>query len=226
MIKRGLTIPEAIDELFKINVSRESPLLKDKANSLVRNKLIKVERQEKVQRGSVYLAEGQLVVLHNALLLNAVFTDPKQVKKIFEDTAYRKECAAVLKSVFSSQNSLFGISISSKKSFELIHSLECENSQNILYKEKLPNPFQQLPQVAMGSNTSLLCALLAQSSILAPADSLLLCFLKGEWQEASVFASQLSSDTPGLTMLQELINQKLKEAQEFDELLDFFRSSF
>ena len=66
MVSSKLTIPEAIRKLFDIDVAKDSPLLKNKANSLVRNGLIKVETEKIVQRKAVYLADGQLTVLHNA----------------------------------------------------------------------------------------------------------------------------------------------------------------
>lgn len=79
-----ITIPQAIKKLFDIEVSKESPYIKDKANSFVRNKLIKVVTEQKVQRKSVYLKDSQqLDVLYNALLLNAFYPDPKHVQQIF-----------------------------------------------------------------------------------------------------------------------------------------------
>lgn len=108
MGNRGLTIPEAIHKLFGINVAKESPLLKNKANSLVRNGLIEVERESKVQRSGVTLRAGQEIALHNALLLNAIFPDPKDVKRIFLDAQFRRECAELVVNVLKNRNSLLG----------------------------------------------------------------------------------------------------------------------
>ena len=84
MIAKGLTIPEAIYKLFGVQVATESPFLKNKANSFVRNELITVDRDPKVQRDGIYLKPGQESVLHNALILNAIFPNTANTKKIFE----------------------------------------------------------------------------------------------------------------------------------------------
>ena len=46
----GLTILDAIRYLFGIDVAKESPYLKDKANSLVLYKLVKVNTEKVIQR--------------------------------------------------------------------------------------------------------------------------------------------------------------------------------
>jgi len=62
-----ITIPDAIYKLFAINVAKDSQFLKNKANSLVSNGLVKTVRDEHVQRATVYLKDkSQLTVLHNA----------------------------------------------------------------------------------------------------------------------------------------------------------------
>lgn len=221
MVSSKLTIPEAIRKLFNIDVAKESPLLKNKAHSLVRNGLIKVETEQIVQRKAVYLADGQLTVLHNALLLNAIFPDPKEVKKIFEDRCFRNVCAETLAAMFSGQSSLAGIALRSPETIKLVGSLAGDFN---LYEENLPNPFPILPQVAMGKNTNLLHALLAQSASLAPADSLLLAFLNGNLVDAEQLASQLHSTDPSVLTLQKAINSRLNDARDFDDLLDQFRN--
>lgn len=215
-----LTIPDAIRKLFGIDVAKESPLLKNKANSLVRNGLIKTETELIVHRKSVYLAKGQEIVLFNALLLNAVFPDPKDVKKVFFDTDYRQKAAITAKSVLLENKSLMGVAISHPDTRELISCLEGAFD---LFNEKLPNPFQMLPQVALGGEASLLHALLAQAASLSPADGLFFCFLKGDIAEANRLAQKIEADTPELNALKNTIESKYREAQEFDFLLDQFR---
>ena len=85
MIAKGPTIPEAIYKLFGVHVAKESPLLKNKANSFIRNGLVAVEREARVQRDSVHLMPGQEVILGNALVLNAIFPSTSNTKKIFEN---------------------------------------------------------------------------------------------------------------------------------------------
>ncbi|KPH96229.1 hypothetical protein AMS58_01295 [Pseudoalteromonas porphyrae] len=216
----GLTIPDAIRHLFEIDVAKESPYLKDKANSLVRNKLIKVNTEKVVQRSKQYLAEGQLDVLFNALLLNAIFTDPKDVKKIFEDRRFRAESVKTIKLLFAENNSLMGVALSNQKAVQFIDDLASEMD---LYSVRLPNPFSTLPQLALGKNLSLLNALLTQSSLINPTDNLLLTYLNNDMNSALALSNQLKTNNSGVKQLIEHIHAQQKEAEEFDDLLDYFQ---
>jgi hypothetical protein len=218
----GLSIPEAIRKLFGVDVAKESPLLKNKAMSFVRNKLIAVRKERKVDRKAVYLEYGQGNTLHNALILNAVFPNPKDVKRIFEDDQYRSQCATVVRSVLTDRGSLLGQALQSNSSKRMASFLA--DTDRDLRRQLMPNPFQVLPQVALGENTTLLHALLAQAASLEPSDSFLLAYLNGDWDTAQKLSSQVSSDSPELFALKSEIDRKLREAHEFSDLLDLFRN--
>lgn len=217
----GLSIPDAIRKLFAIDVAKESPLLKNKAMSFVRNELIKVRTERKVDRKAVYLEAGQGNTLHNALVLNAVFPNPKDVKRIFKDDQYRSECATVVKRLLTDRGSVVGQALQSKSSEQMASFLA--DTERDLRQELMPNPFQVLPQVALGDNTTLLHALLAQAASLEPADSFLLAYLNGDWKAAQELSSQLASASTELLAIKTEIDRKLNEAHEFSELLSFFR---
>ena len=119
MIAKGLTIPEAIYKLFGVQVATESPFLKNKANSFVRNELITVDRDPKVQRDGIYLKPGQESVLHNALILNAIFPNTANTKKIFENFEYRSQCANTVREILKNRNSLLGQAFQSNEVNEL-----------------------------------------------------------------------------------------------------------
>ncbi|WP_318477766.1 hypothetical protein [Photobacterium leiognathi] len=215
-----LSIPDAIKKLFNIEVSKESPFLKNKANSFVRNKLIKTVTENNVQRKNIYLEDDQqLIVLFNALLLNAFYPDPKHVKKIFEDKKYRAECTESIKALFGNQNHLSGQALCSVKVIELINTLDSDKD---LYTTQIPNPFTVLPQLALGPNTGLLNNLLLQASSLNPVDSVLISITKNDWLTAKKQTAYLSDDMPGSSEIVKMINNHIDEAKEFDELLDFF----
>ncbi|MBU2874301.1 hypothetical protein [Marinobacter salexigens] len=217
----GLTVPEAIRKLFGVDVAKESHLLKDKATSFVRNGLIAVRKEQKVHRPAVYLESGQGVTLHNALVLNAVFPNPKDVKRIFEDDQYRNECANVVKSLLTNRESVVGQALQSGASDQMV-ALLADTERN-LREEPIPNPFKVLPQVALGENTTLLHVLLVQAASLEPTDSFLLAYLNGDWDAAQELSSQLSSGSAELLALKTEVDRKLTEAREFSELLSFFR---
>lgn len=219
------TVPEAIRKLFGIDVAKDSPLLKNKATSLVRNGLIKTETELIAHRKAVYLAEGQEVVLFNALVLNAIFPDPKDVKKVFVEAEFRRQASIIVKAVLTDTQSVVGVCLSHPNAYELINCLEGSLLEGgfDLFSERLPNPFNVLPQIALGQETGLLQALLAQAAALSPADGLLLSFLKGDIVEANRLAGLLETDNPELTALKNGVELKFREAQAFDDLLDQFR---
>lgn len=221
MATKGLTVPEAIYRLFGINVAKESPYLKNKANSFIRNGLIAVEREQKVQRDGVYLKPGQEVTLGNALVLNAIFPSTSNTKEIFENSAYRLQCADTVRSLLKDRNSLLGQAFQSQAVEELIDFLS--DPRRDLKSESLPNPFSVLPQVALGTNSDLLQVLLSQATALDPGDSFLLAYIEGDWDRAKNLSSQISSGTPELLALKAEVDRKLAEAHEFDDLLNFFR---
>jgi len=215
-----LSIPEAIERLFEIKVAKESPYLRNKAMSMVRNGLISTEKDLIVQRSSNYITSDQLPALFNALLLNSVFHDPKDVKMIFEDMTYRQQCAGFLSEIFGKKDSVAGVMLRNSDAVELVRKLE---SSMDLRMERLPNPFSVLPQLALGRGVSLMHALLAQAASLAPLDSLLMAYLQGDLERANDLASNLEGEDPGILLLKEMISAKLAEAREFDDLLNYFR---
>ena len=219
MTKR-FTVPEAIRDLFDIDVATQSPLIKNKATSLVRNGLIKVKTEQIVQRKATYLEDDQLPVLFNALLLNSVFHDPKDVKRIFEDKSYREECARAVRVMFGERNSLMGIALINCLALKFADSLAGDFD---LYRDKLPNPFAVLPQLALGKNQSLLHALLAQSATLEPSDNILLAYLQGDLDRAVEMSSLITTDNEAVNQLKLHVERSRREALEFDALLDQFR---
>ncbi len=224
MADNGLTIPEAIRKLFDIEVASESLFLKNKAMSMVRNGLIKVAPRPKLEdhRYPVYLADSQqLIVLFNALLLNAVLHDPKDVKKVFVDKHHRRKCANLMQSIFEQRNSLMGITLNNPNTTAFMQALSGEFD---LYTTKLPNPFSILPQLALGKNQSLLHALLVQSAALEPAESMLLSYLNGDLEKAGQLAASINEDNEALYQFKKFIKQKQCEADEFYELLQKFEN--
>jgi hypothetical protein len=219
IIKRSL--PDTVRVLFGVDPS-ECTLLKDRANSFARNGLVKIieEPVEFGHRNKKYLAEGQDVVLFNALVLNAIFHDPKYVKKIFTDKAFRKQTVETLKAVLLGQANLSGIALSSPECVNLVSAVEGESD---LYADKLPNPFSVLPQAALGKNTNLLQALLAQSAALEPMDSILMAYLSGDIELAYSKVQGLSDEQSLALPLISRIKQAYQEANEFDDLLDQMR---
>ena len=159
-------------------------------------------------------------MLFNALVLNAIFHDPKDVKKIFTDKAFRQQAVETLRAVLLNQSNLSGIALSNPDCVNFIDAVEGESD---LYIDKLPNPFSVLPQAALGKNTNLLQALLAQSAALEPMDSILMAYLDGDIESAFRKIQGLSDEQHLALPLIIRIKQAYQEANDFDDLLDQMR---
>ncbi|PSU84247.1 hypothetical protein [Photobacterium kishitanii] len=64
--------------------------------------------------------------------------------------------------------------------------------------------------------------LIIASIRIEPIDNVLVSITNGDWEKAQHLAIALSDDVSGALQLKNMINDKLKEAQEFDDLLNFF----
>ena len=221
MVFTKRSLADTVRILFGVDPA-ECTVLKDRANSFARNKLVKIVEEpiEFGHRNKKYLAEGQEVVLFNALLLNAVFHDPKDVKRVFEDQSFRKNAVETLKAVLLSRSNLCGIALSSSDCVNLVEAIEGEWD---LYSNKLPNPFSVLPQTVLGKNANLLQALLAQATVLDPMDSVLVAYLSGDIEQAYRHLSSISNEQTLALPLVRKIHQAYQEANEFDDLLDQMR---
>lgn len=209
---------DLVGRLFGLKVSRESPYLKDRVNSFVRNELFKVDEQLIAHRTAKFMKPGQETRVWNAILLNAIFSDPRDVKKLFEDADFRKQSVDLVKELFRSRGSAMGIALQSQAVIGMTDILESGD----LDHHRMPNPFSELPQVALGKNSGLLYALLAQAASLSAEDSLLHAYLSRDYLLAEKYADQLATDLPILVQLIQEVRFKADEAREFSKLLDFF----
>ncbi|MBO1270262.1 hypothetical protein J3L11_01140 [Shewanella sp. 4t3-1-2LB] len=222
-----ITMPYAVELLFGIKVSKESPFLKDKVNSFVRNGLIKTRKEGFKEEGDgrrqkVYLASPeQLHVVYNALILNAFYHDTNQVKNIFNDANARKIAASEIESAMGLVSNVAIKLSQSARLTELVNVLKTDID---LYSIRLPNPFKQLPQLSLGKNTGLLQALLVQASTLSTLDSAIGALMRKDWLAAKQLTESLSNDVPGILEMKELIEKEIKSAQDFDDTLDIMRN--
>ncbi|MGO3408552.1 hypothetical protein [Marinomonas sp.] len=212
------SISEALKFLFGSQVLVETPSLRTKANSFLRNGVVSFQADLNVHKNTNTIPESELDTLFNAMLLSSIFADSKEVKAIFLEPKKRAQCAEVAKAMFTRQHSLAGIALSSSKTSAFVACLEGNFD---LRAERLPNPFKTLPQTTLGTNSSLLRVLLAQAAVLEPMDSILIKYLDGEWLEAKALIDELDDTTSGVAELKEEIDKKIHDAEEVDDLLDF-----
>ena len=218
MDSRFYSIPDALRLLFGSDILSQTPSLRTKANTFLRNGLLSSQSELIVHKNNNSIPESELDTLFNAMLLSAVFADSKEVKAIFSEPTKRQQYAEIVKAMFTRQHSLAGIALSSSKATAFVTCLEGDFD---LRAKRLPNPFKTLPQATLGSNGSLLRVLLTQAAVLEPMDSILMKYLDGEWLEAKALIDQVDANASGVSELKAEIDKKIHEAEEVDELLDF-----
>ncbi len=216
-LDRGITAGQAIDMLFGIKLSKHRGL-KDKVSSLMRNGLVDYKAQLVVDRSSNRVYHDQYTTLHNAVLIQALLTDPKKVKQVFDDDKYRHEIAGVFNGLLLERRSIVGISLIKP---EVLRFLDALSSDCNLREEKLANPFETLPQIIFGTSVDLLQTVLAQNVSQESGDAMMAHYLNGDLQEAVDASAKISSSNPYLQQLTNHIQREYRNACEFENLLDF-----
>ena len=218
-----LRLADCIDKLFGLKLSKY-PKLKDALESMRRNEIIKAHTTAalggKNSRGKVYYQKDQLTTIYNATLLYGIFADSLIVRDIFEKTTKRLEMTQWLSSLLQDRNSVVGIGLISQ---EVVRFLNVLGSDADLREVRLANPFVELPQLSLGSVTSIIQGMLIQSAVLSTGDSMMVAYLNGELERAWKLASELDTDNAILLLYRQLIINEYDAAVEFDETLDFFR---
>ena len=98
---RYYSIPEALSSLFGSDILSQTPSLRTKANSFLRNGLLSSQSELIVHKNNNSIPETELDTLFNAMLLSAVFADSKEVKAICSEPTKRQQCAEIVKAMFN-----------------------------------------------------------------------------------------------------------------------------
>jgi len=214
-----MSVALAIKNLFGIELKRHEGL-RNKVNSLMRNGLIIYRDDPNVQRSSRGVPRDQLPTLHNAVILQSLLPDPKKVKKVFEDQAFRHDMAKLFGTLLLERRSLVDISLLKP---EVTRLLEMLSGSESLRKVKLANPFETLPQLVLDGPVDLMQAILAQSTSLSSGDAMMAYYLNGDLEAAWESAQAIKTDDSRLLQYRDLIEREYTEAKEFDDLLDFLQ---
>lgn len=216
MDTKQFTIPEALSAEFGI---RNCEYLRMTANGFVRNKLIKADVYAGAERKSVRIRDSQLPTLHNAIILHALFGDTKVVKDVFFDATKRQRQADAASALLFQRNSVMGVALVSEAAQALVDALRGDFD---LRQQRLPNPFATLPHQALGNTNGLFLALLAQAGTLSAGDSVLQAYLQGDLELARDRVLAMSDLPEDLAPLRQRILEDCRQAQEFDDLLDWW----
>ena len=216
-----LTHAEVINKLFGIKLSKHEKL-RGQLRSITRNDLV-----EEISIPSLsgrndkrYIPVTELTAAHNAILLLGIFGDPLNVKKIFTNGTFRAEMADWLSLLLLERQSVLGISIYPTEILTFISLIK--NVDIDLKQQRLPNPFVQLPQIALESKTDILQGLLAQSALMSSSDNMMIAYLNGRLSDAFTFSLNIHSDNPMVLRYKTMIAKEYKEAVNFEKTLENF----
>jgi len=215
-----MTIPEAIDRLFGIKLSKNRKI-KDCLDNFTREKsgFIPVHREIVVHRDNLTISRDQLTTLFNAVVLQGLFSETRTVRRLLTEnnSEFRNKMADLAKIILLDRNTLLGISLLPTETLEFIDVLASDTD---LTKVRLKNPFETLPQIVLESGTNTIQAFLAQTAALSASDNMMIHYLAGDIKKAWHAAKQISLDNETINKYKALINKEYKEALEFDELLN------
>ncbi len=215
----GIPVALAIEKLFEIKLSRYQGL-RNKVNSLMRNGLITYRDEPNVQRKSRGVPRDQLTTLYNAVILQSLLPDPKKVKLVFEDQAFRHDMAKLFSALLLERRSIVDLSLLKP---EVVLFLEVLSGSENLREIKLANPFETLPQLVLDAPPDLMQAVLAQNTSLSNGDVMMVHYLGGDLEAAWQAARTVNTDDSRLLQYRDLIGREYRDAKEFDDLLDFLQ---
>ncbi|CAG9297560.1 hypothetical protein [Celerinatantimonas diazotrophica] len=223
-----ISTPDAIEKLFNIKLS-EYKQFKDLIYSFVRHRsqkkqsFLEVKKESQASpsasnKSDLLIHRSSLIKLYNAVILQAFFLETKKVKLIFSSTEKRTQAADLIECILRNRQTILATKLQSNKVSQLIDLLRSENS---LETNELPNPFEELPQLSLSQMTSLLQSLVAQSAVLShDGSNMLLHFFNDDLEEAYQASLNVNSQLPIIKKYQSFIQNRYREAKEFDDTLD------
>ncbi|HSH87296.1 MAG TPA: hypothetical protein VK958_08630 [Methylophilus sp.] len=214
-----ITVSQAIEKLFSIKLA-DYPKFKDEIHSLLRIKnFIEQDKKLIVQRETVHLYTDQLIKFHNAIILQAFFK-PKIIISIFNDAQSREDASNAIELLIFDRHSILGVGLLSPEITRLLQTLRVDLD---LTKEKLPNPFVQLPQLSLSGVTNIMKELLAQSAMLTLDESMVAYYLDGDLEKAFELAKACTANNNLVNKYKQRIISDYENAVEFEKTLDFFK---
>jgi hypothetical protein len=221
MASNTMSLPDAFESLFNRKLSahhKGRTTITTLFDALISAKLLeKIPDPFKRERESKQLLRDNLVLFHNAVLLQAIYAAPKEVIKIFNDKTDRQQMTSWAKSLLLQQQSVAGIGLIAPEVPLFFTLLESDAD---LRAEKLPNPFVELPQLALDGSSSLLQRMIVQAAVLSVGDSMMLHYFNGNLEAAKSAAESLPPTDGILECYRQMIVNRHTEAVEFDQLLD------
>jgi hypothetical protein len=222
-LQDGVPLAEAVERVFGIVLSKHQTI-RYALNSLIKSEVLEHSKEPisyaEGGRSRILIHRDQFDKLHNAVVLQGLFSETKTITAILKDSGkfeYRHKIADFAQNILVGRQSIVGISLLPA---EVKGFLEMLGSDKDLATNRLPNPFHVLPQLVLDQGTSVIQQMLAQSSVLSQGDSMMAHYLNDDLESAWQAAQQLDIADPTLGQYKALIEREYREASEFDVLLD------
>lgn len=222
---KGISRSQAIRKLFGIKLT-EHIKFKGKLTSLEENGALKFYRKDKSgapgSRDKIYYLPEQLTLLHNVVLISAVYPKPSAVLEIIVDSHKRKECAAEIEGLLNGRKEIGGIYLDSDSLSRFFEGLKSDVS---LDSFKLANPFVNLPQTIphkVDGYLSVLAAFHLSEVVALDFERMMAYFFNLEVAEAYELSLTLSDVTSEQMKYVNLVQSSYNETKDFDEVFESF----
>jgi hypothetical protein len=222
---KGISRSKAFEDLFGIKLS-DCNNFKNKLTTLEDNGSLKIHKT--VATGSLdsrssrsYLPEN-LYLLHNVVLMSAIYPKPTVIQEIVSSSIKRQECAKDIKALINGRNDVAGIHLIPSK---LVSFLDGLSSGKELGEFKLVNPFKVLPQTIKSEVNGYLSVLEAfQQSSVAVSDfeRMMAFYLDREIEDAYELALTMQNLDGIQKQYLDLVLMTHKEAKDFDDVFESF----
>jgi hypothetical protein len=222
---KGISRSRAFEKLFGTKLS-DCNNFKNKLTTLEDNETLIIQKTEAIgsrdsRGGRSYLPE-HLDLLHNVVLLSAIYPKPKVIQEIVSNPAKRKECADEIKALINGRSNIAGIQLIPS---QLDHFLDGLRSDQELNKFQLVNPFKFLPQTIKSEVSGYLSVLEAfhlPDVVASDFERMMAFYLDQEIEEAYELAVSLNKLEGEQKKYLDLVLLTYQEAKDFDDVFESF----
>lgn len=222
---KGIPRSRAIKNLFSLKLS-DYPKFKEKLTTLEDNGALLINKTPPSgghkSRGRREYFPEHLILLHNVVLISAIYPKPEVVLDIIKNLSYRLNCAKELDRLLNGRHEVGGIEFDSANLALFLAELK---SAKTLNEFKLSNPFKVLPQTiphSVDGYLSVLSAFHLPDASSSDFDKMMAFYLDQKISEAYELTQTLTNVTNDQKRYVDLVLNTYHQAKEFDDVLESF----
>lgn len=222
---KGIPRSRAIKNLFSLKLS-DYPKFKEKLTTFEDNGALLINKTPPSgghkSRGRREYFPEHLTLLHNVVLISAIYPKPEVVLDIVKSTSYRLSCAEELERLLSGRQNVGGIEFDSTNLALFLAELKTAKT---LQDFKLSNPFKVLPQTiphSVDGYLSVLSAFHLPDASSSDFDKMMAFYLDQKISEAYELTQTLTNVTNDQKKYVDLVLNTYHQAKEFYDVLESF----